>query len=209
MSTPTTTEPPYVPVRRGRWPVRRTPRWVIAAAAVLAAAAVAVGLAHHPSPAQRAADLRGMLHTLNSDIESCAGGVGESGTVLTAIRTGTSHDVRTAVSVAQTAAANCSPANNELLDDLENYQVPESLARYHLGAAVTGLIDWAAPDAGRVCLDIAGILQARTPAAKAAAAAALHRDTAALNAKRAAVHQILDPAITALHPGAGVPRLPG
>ncbi len=209
MTTPTRTDPPYVPLRAGRWPSRRAPRWTLLAGAGLLAVAVAIGLAHHPTQAQRASDLRGFLQATNADIESCAGGVGESFTVLTAIQSGTSHDVRTAVSLAQTAAANCSPANNELLDDLENYQVPESLASYRLPGAVTGLIDWAAPDAGNVCQDVANILQAHSAAARAAATAALHRDRAALDAKRATVDKVINAAIASLHPGAAAPRLPG
>ena len=67
------------------------------------------------------------------DIQSCAGGVRESLTALRQIESGASHDVATAIYIANTGAANCSPANNELLDDLETYQVTESLASFRLG----------------------------------------------------------------------------
>jgi hypothetical protein len=30
VSTPATTNPPYVPIRHGGWPVRRTPLWLLA-----------------------------------------------------------------------------------------------------------------------------------------------------------------------------------
>jgi hypothetical protein len=72
------TDPPYVPIRHSGWATRRTPRWVLLAIAVLVVGAVLVALAHKPSHAQRASDLRGFLTDVNTDIESCAGGVGES-----------------------------------------------------------------------------------------------------------------------------------
>jgi len=209
VSTPTRTEPPWVPLRNSRWPVRRAPRWVWLAVAALVAITVAVGLAHRPTAAQRASDLTGFLQTMNADIQSCAGGLGDSMTALHAIESGTSRDVHTAVTIAGTGAANCSPANNELLDDLENYQVPESLDSYHLQAAVTGLVNWAAPDAEQVQQDAVRILQAHGPAARAAATTALRRDQARLNAQRAAVDTVLNSAIAALHPSAAAPRLPG
>jgi len=31
-----TTDPPFVPIRKSGWPTRRSPRWVLAAAVVLA-----------------------------------------------------------------------------------------------------------------------------------------------------------------------------
>src|SRR5690348_14555387 len=133
----TTTEPPFIPVRRSGWPTRRVPRWGLAAGAVLLAVAVAVGLSHRPTSGQRAADLRSFLHQLSADVESCSGGVRESLFVLRQVDSGASQDRKTAVIVADTAAANCSPANNELLDDLTAAQAPGSLASYHLQAAVT------------------------------------------------------------------------
>src|SRR5438128_212850 len=145
-----TTDPPFVPIRRSGWPVRRTPRWAIGAGVVLLAGGVAVGLSHHPSRGERASDLKSLLTTLNTDVESCSGGVGDALRVLNAIQAGTSHDVPTAISLANLGASNCSPANNEQLDDLTGVQVSESLASYHLQVAVKDLIDWAAPDAGRV-----------------------------------------------------------
>jgi hypothetical protein len=208
MTAPAKTEPPYVPIRSRGWPSRRSPRWLLAAMVVLAAMAVAVGLAHRPSRQERAADLRGMLHTLTYDIESCAGGVHDSLTVLAAIDAGTSHDVATATSVANTGAANCSPANNELIDDLEGYQVPESLASYHLGGAVTKLIDWAAPDAEQAQSDVARVLAARGTPREAAARAALQQALGGLDRQRAAIDAILAPAIRALSPHAAAPALP-
>jgi hypothetical protein len=190
-------------------PTRRIPRWAYLAGIVLLAMGVAVGLVHTPSRSERAADLMGVLQTMNADIESCAGGVGESLTALREIRAGASRDVTDAVTVAGTGASNCSPANNELIDDLESYEVPESLARFHLQVAVTGLISWAAPDAEQVQSDVAAVLIARGPQDRAAAQQALARGLQRLDAQRAAAQKPIRTAIAALAVRAAPPRLPG
>ena len=97
---------------------------MLAGAVVLVAGLTLAALPHHPSTSQRATDLRGAVQTMNTDIESCAGGVSESLTALRAIQTGTSHDVKTAVSIATLGAQNCSPANSMPMDDLVQYQPP-------------------------------------------------------------------------------------
>src|SRR5262249_1869059 len=153
--------PAYVPLRTRAWPQRRLPRWSYLAATGLVVVAVAVGLVHKPTQAERATDLRGFLHQVTAAIESSAGGVGESLTALPRVQSGAANsptDVSQGISVAQQGAANCSPANNELIDDLENYQVPESLYSFRLSGAVTALVDWAAPDAERVQTDVASVL---------------------------------------------------
>jgi hypothetical protein len=203
------TETPPAPLGARGWPARRSPRWLLLVLALLAAAAVLVGLAHRPSRQERTADLGGLLHTLTYDVESCAGGVHDSLTVLAAIDAGTSHDAATAASVARTGAANCSPANNEQIDDLESYQVPESLASFRLGRAVTALIDWAAPDAENAQSAVARVLAARGTPGEPAARAALQRGLRALDRQRAAVKADLAPAIAALSPRAAPPALPG
>jgi hypothetical protein len=194
---------------RGGRPSPRIPRWAYLAGLVLLAAGVAVGLVHAPSRSERAADLMGVLQTMNADIESCAGGVGESLTALREIRAGASRDVTDAVTVAGTGASNCSPANNELIDDLEGYEVPESLARFHLQAAVTGLISWAAPDAEQVQSDVAAVLTARSPQSRAAALRVLAAGLRRLDAQRAAAEKPIRTAIAALAVRAAPPRLPG
>jgi len=93
---------------------------MLAGAAVLVAGLVLAALPQHPSASQRAADLRGVVHDLNTDIESCAGGVNDSLSALHEIQAGTSNDVRTAVTIANTAAANCSPGNNMQMEDLSS-----------------------------------------------------------------------------------------
>ncbi len=208
-SPPRADPPPYIPVPRATWPSRRVRRQLIAAGVVLLAIAVLVGLVHRPSTAQRAADLRGFVHDMNVGIESCAGGVGESLTVLRAIQSGTSTDTPTAVKIARDGAANCNPANNELLIDLTQYQVTESLASFRLDRVVSGLLTWASPDAERVQTDVAAVLTARGPQARARTMAVLRRAQARLDAQRSVVDSVIEHASAALSAHAAPPRLPG
>jgi hypothetical protein len=202
-------DPPYVPLRRSGWPTRRAPRWAVGAGALLLAAAIAVGLSHRPTIGQRATDFRSLLQQLNTDIQSCSGGIRESLLVLHRVDAGTSSDIKTAVNVANTASANCSPANNELLDDLTAVQVPESLASYQLQAAVTALIDWSAPHAEQVAADVATVLSDRGTSAEAADRAALSQALRRLDAQRAVVYAALEPAIRSLSPASAPPTLYG
>ena len=176
---------------------------------MLLAAAVAVGLSHRPTTGQRATDFRSLLQQLNTDIQSCSGGIRESLYVLHRVDAGTSSDIKTAVNVANTASANCSPANNELLGDLTAVQTPESLASYHLQAAVTALIDWSAPHAEQVAADVAAVLSDRGKPAEAADRAALRQALRKLNAQRAVVDAALEPAIRSLSPASAPPTLYG
>jgi hypothetical protein len=201
-------DPPYVPVRRTAWASQRTPRWVLLAIAVLAACAVLVGLVHKPSQAERASDLRGFLSDMNYDIESCAGGVSESLSALSQAGHNAS-EIQDTISIANQGASNCEPANNMQIDDLEQYQVTESLASFHLDGVVTGLVNWAAPDAVNVQTDVATMLSASSPAAKAKDAAALRQALRKLNAQRAAVDATIDYAIRSLSAHASPPSLPG
>ena len=190
------------------WPVLRTPRWMLAAAAVLAAGLVLVAIPHRPSTAQRAADLRGMVQDLTTDVESCAGGVTDSLTALRAIESGTSSDVKMAVTIANTAAANCSPGNNMQMEDLVQYQVPESLASFNLDVAVNDLVTWSFPLAQRVQSDVASRVAATTPAEIARTAAQLRQDQQALDAQRARIDQLFSSASTALSAHVAPPSLP-
>jgi hypothetical protein len=208
MSTPTRTDPPHVPLRHGGWPVQKAPRWLLVAGALVLAGAVLTGLAHHPTRSQRAADVNTFLHDMTTDIQSCAGGVRESLTALHAIESGTQHDVRTATHIATYGAGNCSPANNELLDDLTLYQVSESLASLGLPRVVNGLVTWAFPDAQRVQNDVAGVLAA-SGAARAAATTKLQRDLRTLDAQRAYVNKIMMNAVSATSATGKLPELPG
>jgi hypothetical protein len=211
MSTPTRSGPDMPPVllRQSRWPVPRTPRWLLAALVVLAGIGVAVGWPNQPSTAQRATDLRGFLHSMQTDIESCAGGVSESLSALHAITAGTSHDTGTAVGIARYGAENCSPANSMPMDSLTQYQVPESLASYHLDAVVNDLVTWAFPLAQRVQTDVADILTASSASARASGNTDLAKDQRAMDAERAKIDGKLRSVITALDAHTQPPNLPG
>ncbi len=208
MQTPARADPPYVPIRHTAWPTRKTPRWLLAAGLLVLAAGVLVGIAVHPSRSQRATDLNGFLTDMKTDIQSCAGGVAESLTVLRAIEAGTSHDLSTAIGVATYGAGNCSPANNVLLDDLIGYQVQESLSAFRLDRVVNGLVTWAFPDAQRVQDDVAAVLRAPR-AARATATARLGHDLRILDAQRAYLYRIMLAAIRATGATGHPPPLPG
>jgi len=164
---------------------------------------------HKPSQAERASDLRGFVSDMNADIESCAGGVSESLTALQGIENGSSNQVSDAIGVATYGASNCSPANSMEIDDLISYQVTESLSSFNLGRVVTGLVTWANPDAINVQNDVAGVLQARSPVAKAKATATLQKALRTLNAQRATVDAIIRHASTSLSANVSPPHLPG
>ena len=85
----------------------------------------------------------------------------------------------------------------------------ESLASFHLPAAVDGLLTWAAPYAQRVQNDIANVLSATGAPARAQASAALTRDTRDLDAQRAKVDKIMMNAVRATSARAKLPDLPG
>jgi len=208
----TSSNQPRVSARPSGWPVRRTPQWLLLAGVLFLMAAVAVALVHRPSTAERATDMRGFLQEVTTDIQSCSGGVSESLTALREVQAehfGNRTDVSDGISVASQGADNCAPANNELLDNLENYQVPESLDSFGLVRAVSHLVAWAAPDAQRVQTDVARLLSAATPQARSRAQAALNRDLTTLNTERAAIDAPISKAIKALHMHASPPGLAG
>lgn len=195
-------------LRPSGWPVLRTPRWLFAAAAVLVAGLVLAALPHHPSNAQRTADLQGYVRDVTTDIESCAGGVRDSLTALRAIAAGTSHDVKTAIGIASYGVSNCSPANSMPMDDLVQYQVTESLARFHLDAVTNDLVTWGFPLAQRVMADVARQLGGSSASVRAAAAVALRHDQAALDAMRATIDKAIAAADRALSAHVAPPSLP-
>jgi hypothetical protein len=181
---------------------------MLAGGLVLAAGLTLAAIPHHPSTAQRAADLRAMVSDLNTDIESCAGGVTDSITALRDIQAGRSHDVATAVKIANQAAENCSPANSMPMEDLVQYQAPESLASFHLQDAVNDLVTWGFPLAQRVQTDVAAAVTAKTPAAATRASGQLRRDQEALDAQRARIDGLIGTASTALSAHVTAPPLP-
>jgi hypothetical protein len=212
VDVPTRTDPPYVPIRTSRWaPHQKTPRWLLLAGALIVVGIVLVALVHKPSHAQQAGDLKGFLTDVNTDIESCSGGVRESFQALDRVQAGanSARNVQDTIQIARYGASNCSPANNEQLDDLTQYQVTESLAGYHLDTAVNDVVTWAFPYAQRVQNDVANELGARDAAKRQQYAAALQRDTNDLNRQRAAIDRILNRAITATGAKASPPNLAG
>jgi hypothetical protein len=212
VDAPTRTDPPYVPIRTRGWaPHQKAPRWLLLAAALIVVGIVLVSLVHKPSHAQQAGDLKGFLNDVNTDIQSCAGGVGESFQALHRVQGGANSaaNVQATIGIARYGATNCSPANNEQLDDLTQYQVTESLAGYHLDTAVNDVVTWAFPYAQRVQNDVANELGAQDAAKRQQYAAALRRDTNDLNRQRARINQILANAITATGAKASPPHLPG
>jgi hypothetical protein len=210
VSTPTTTDPaPWVPIRRSGWPVRRMPLWGLLVVLVLIGGGVLVSLSHKPSHAEQAADLTSYLHDMNSAVESCAGGVTESQQALTAVEHGASAgNLKTAVSLTSYDAANCSPANNESLADLTQYQVTESLAKFNLASCANDYVTWSF-DAERAQLDMVAIMRAPDATVRAEATATLRRDLAKLNAERAVIDGILRSAEQAVSDTAPLPNLPG
>jgi len=212
VDAPTRTDPPYVPIRTNRWaPHQKAPRWLLLAGALIVVGIVLVALAHKPSRSQQAGDLNGALKDMTADIQSCAGGVDESLLALHRVQAGenSAANIQATIKIARYGAANCSPANNELLGDLTQYQVTGSLAAFHLETAVNDLVTWAFPYAQRVQNDVANQLGAQDPAKRQQYAAALRRDTNDLNRQRAKIDKILVKAITTTGATASPPHLPG
>jgi hypothetical protein len=197
-----------ISARASGWPALRTPRWMLAGGLVLVAGLTLAAIPHHPSTAQRATDLRRMVHDLTIDIESCAGGVTDSTTALRAIQAGDSQDIATAVKIARQAADNCDPANNMQMEDLVQYQAPESLASFHLQDAVVDLVAWGSPLAQRVQTDVATLVTAKGPDATARASGQLRRDRRALDAQRARIDRLFGAASTSLSAHVAPPPLP-
>jgi hypothetical protein len=104
-------------------------------------------------------------------------------------------------------ASNCIPANNQLLADLTQYQVTESLARFHLADTTDNYVTWAF-DAAQVQDDMVAVMRASGPAARSAATATLQRDTAKLDAERAVIDGTLRSAERAVSDSAAIPPLP-
>jgi hypothetical protein len=207
LSTPTTADPPpYVPIRHSGWPVRRTPMWVLLALVLLAGAGVLVSLSHRPSHAQQTADFNSYLKDMNAAVESCAGGVTESQQALDAVSSGAQTSGKTILGMVSYNAANCSPANSESLDDLTQYQVTESLARFNLQKCSDDFVTWSF-DAVAVQTDMASVMTARSASARTAADAALQRDLRTLNAERATIYSILRSAEQALSDHTALPAL--
>lgn len=208
MDSPTKTEPPYVPLRHTGWATRRTPLWVFAAIIVLIGGVVVVSLSHKPSTAQRASDLSGYLNDANAGIESCAGGMRDSETAFNKVQAGDKADLSAALGILAFNSQNCSPGNNQPLEDFTSYQVTESLAQFPLDQADNDVITWAFPDALNAQQDMIAVLNASTPADRATAQATLTRALAAMDAQRTAIYGIWHNAEKSVGSSAALPYLP-
>jgi hypothetical protein len=198
-----TTEP-RVQLRPSGWPVRRMPVVTLLIAVVLAAGVVLVSLSHKPSNAQQVSDFNSYLRDMNAAVESCAGGVTES---RQAMNTVTPSSRATATSLVSYDAANCSPANNEPLQDLTQYQVTESLARFNLADCANDYVTWSF-DAAQAQLDMLAVIRASGPAAHSAAERTLTHGLHVMDTERATIDGILRSAEDALADRAALPALP-
>jgi hypothetical protein len=208
VDSPTKTEPPFVPLRHTGWASRRTPLWVFAALIVLAGGVVLVSLSHKPSQSQRASDLTGYLGDVNAGIESCAGGMRDSLTAFDRVQAGDKADFSAAVGILTYNAQNCSPANNQPLQDFTNYQVTESLAQFPLNNTDNDVITWAFPDAVNAQQDMLAVLRASTPTERAKAKATLSTALATMDAQRAAIYATWRNAERSVGSSAPLPYLP-
>src|ERR1700735_3561589 len=186
MTTPTQTQPPFIPLRRSGWATRRTPLWVFAFIAVAAAGVFLVSLSHKPSQSQRASDLAAYFADVKGGIGSCAAGLRDSQNAYGQVIGGDTADAKTARAIFTYGANNCTLASNQALTDFAGYQVTESLASYHLDTADNGLLTWSF-DSTSVQQDMTAVLGAATPAARSSAQATLKAGLAKLDAQRAAV----------------------
>lgn len=208
MDSPTKTEPPFVPLRHTGWATRRTPLWVFAAIIAVIGGVVLVSLSHKPSTAQQAGDLSGYFKDVSAGIESCAGGMRDSQTAFNKVQAGDKADLSAALGILAYNAQNCSPANNQPLEDFVSYQVTESLARFPLDKADTDVLAWASPDALNVQQDMIAVLKAGTAADRAKAQATLSAALATMDAQRNAVYAIWRSAEKSVGSSAALPYLP-
>jgi hypothetical protein len=205
MTSPTQTEPPFVPLRRGGWATRRTPLWLFAVLAVAVAGVVLVSLSHKPSQSQRASDLAGYFGDVKTGIGSCAAGLHDSENAYGQLLSGKTALSKNAESVFTYGASNCTVAGNQSLTDFANYQVTESLASLNLDTADNDVISWSF-DSTAVQQDMLTVLKATTPAARASAQTALNAAVTKLDDQRAAVDAIWN---SARHTTAATAALPG
>jgi hypothetical protein len=190
MTSPTQTEPPFVPLRHGGWATKRTPWWIFAVLVVVVIGVVVVSLTHKPSQSQRASDLKGYFGDVTTGVGSCAAGLQGSESAYDQVLGGDTAQAKTALAIFTYGGSNCTVAGNEALNDFANYQVTESLDSLHLTAADNDVITWAF-DATTYQQDmLTALADANAPAARATAEAALGPALATLNAERATIDAI-------------------
>ncbi len=189
MTTPTQTEPPFVPLRRSGWATKRTPLWVFGAIAVLVIGGFLVALSVRPSQSQQASDLRGYFGDVSTGVGSCAAALRDSMTSYQAVVGGDSAELGTAKSIVGYGVSNCEVASNESLSDFANYQVTESLDSLRLTAADNDVITWAF-DATAYQHDLLAVLTAANAPAPGPGRRLALPALAALNAERTTIDAI-------------------
>jgi len=207
MTSPTQTEPPFVPLRHSGWATKRTPLWVFAFLAVAAVGVLLVSLSHKPSQTQRASDLAGYFGDVRGGIGSCAAGLHDSENAYGQLLSGKTALTKNAASVFTYGGSNCTLAGNEALTDFGSYQVTESLASFNLDAADNDVITWSF-DSTAAQQDMLAVLRATTPAARASAQATLKTAIGTLDAQRGAIDAIWNAAKKATGATAAIPSLP-
>lgn len=207
MTSPTQTEPPFVPLRHHGWATKRTPLWVIAALVIAVAAAVVLSLTHKPSKSELASDLGGYFGDVQAGIGSCAAGLHDSENAYGQLISGAAVLNKNAESVFTYGASNCTLTNNEALTDFGSYQVAQSLDSYNLDTADLDVIAWSV-DSTTAQTDMLAVLQAATPAARASAQATLNAALVTLDNQRAAIDRIWNSAKKATGSTAAYPSLP-
>jgi hypothetical protein len=207
MTSPTQTEPPFVPLRHSGWATRRTPLWLFAVLAVAVIGIVLVSLSHKPSQSQRASDLAGYFSDVKAGIGSCAAGLNNSESAYGQLLSGKAVLNKNAESVFTYGGSNCTLASNQALTDFANYQVTESLASFKLDTADNDVISWSF-DSTKVQTDMLTVLNATAPAARTGAQAKLKADLATLDKQRAAIDAIWTAAKNATGATAAFPSLP-
>ncbi len=207
MTSPTQTEPPFVPLRHGRWATRHTPLWVFAIIALIAAGVFLVSLSHKPSQSQRASDLAGYFNDVKAGVGSCAAGLHDSENAYGQVLNGAAALNKNAESVFTYGGSNCTLASNQALTDFGTYQVTESLSSLNLDTADNDVITWSF-DSTAVQADMLAALKATAPAAKATAQAKLTADVATLDSQRAAIDAIWSAAKKTTGATAAFPSLP-
>lgn len=207
MTTPTQTQPPFIPLRRSGWATRRTPVWVFTFLAVAVAGVVLVSLSHKPSDSQRASDLAKYFADVKGGIGSCAAGLRDSENAYAQVLAGDTAHATTARAIFTYGANNCTLAGNQALTDFAGYQVTESLASYNLDTADNDVITWSF-DSTAVQQDMTAVLGAATPAARSAAQATLQGAIAKLDAQRAGLDATWTAAKKSAGATAAIPALP-
>jgi hypothetical protein len=207
MTSPTQTEPPFVPLRHSGWATKRTPLWVFAILAVAAIGILLVSLSQRPSPSQRASDLAGYFGDVKAGIGSCAAGLHDSENAYGQVLGGNTAQAKAAESVFTYGGSNCTLASNQALTDFASYQVTESLASLNLDAADNDIITWSF-DSTAVQTDMLAVLKAATPSARTSAQATLKTDLVKLDEQRAAVDAIWAAAKNTTGATVALPSLP-